>query len=328
MTNVLDKVQQSLYPEHPVRDTSSTAADSNASGPLGIENLFSVNGFKAVVTGGGTGIGLMITQALVRNGAKVYITGRRAEPLDLAVKNYSEQSGGGKIVPIVSDISDKSQVEALAREIASQEPDGINLLVNNAGIAPEEAMLGKQPDDKMGDVDTVYRWLWNAEPEEWRRTFDTNVMGQYYVAVAFLPLLHKATNKTPGHSSSIINITSVSGVTKSPSKGQYAYTTSKAAALHLTRVLADTFKELGVRVNSIAPGIFPSEQTQREPYDQKNKNYLEQGEKPWPAKRAGDEADIGGTVLWLASTAGLFVNGQNIALDGGLTLISPAASMS
>ena len=88
------------------------------------------------MTGGATGIGLMITQALVANGAKVYITGRREDKLESAIKQYS--TGPGQILPLAGDISNKSDIERLVKEIESKEPKGIQLLVNNAGIARDE----------------------------------------------------------------------------------------------------------------------------------------------------------------------------------------------
>ncbi|KAK4979591.1 hypothetical protein LTR66_010427 [Elasticomyces elasticus] len=103
---------------------------------LKASKLFDVSHITAIVTGGGTGIGLMITQALVANGAKVYITGRREEMLEKVVEQYS--TGPGSIHALSGDVSDKSDVERLAKEMASKEPKGIQLLVNNAGIARDQ----------------------------------------------------------------------------------------------------------------------------------------------------------------------------------------------
>lgn len=99
--------------------------------------LFDVSHVTALVTGGGTGIGLMITQALVANGAKVYITSRREEVLKKTEDLYS--SGPGKIIPLVADVSDKNEVKKLYDELCEKEPKGIQLLVNNAGIARDDA---------------------------------------------------------------------------------------------------------------------------------------------------------------------------------------------
>lgn len=98
--------------------------------------LFDVSHVTAVVTGGGTGIGLMISQALVANGAKVYITGRRKEVLEKTVELYNQ--GPGSLHALPGDVSDKQDVLRLAKEIEQKEPNGIQLLVNNAGIARDD----------------------------------------------------------------------------------------------------------------------------------------------------------------------------------------------
>ena len=96
--------------------------------------------------------------------------------------------------------------------------------------------------------------MWKSDPEKWQETFHTNVTSQYFVAAGFLPLLAKGLKSTPGYSPSVINITSISGVMKTTSNGQFAYSSSKAAFIHLTRLLASLFAESKIRVNSIAPG--------------------------------------------------------------------------
>ncbi|KAI5787559.1 hypothetical protein FPQ18DRAFT_373034 [Pyronema domesticum] len=297
-------------------------ADKNASGSLALADLFDVSKFKCVVTGGGTGIGLMIVQGLAKNGATVYITGRRKEALDKVCSQYNGDKG--KIIGIPCDITDKSQLQNLVSEIQKHEPEGIHLLVNNAGVAPEESTLNKAPKD-MGDLEAVQKWMWGSEQKDWEHVFQVNVMAHYYASVAFLPLLSAASKNTPGHSPSIINISSISGILKSSSMGQFAYSSSKAAIIHLTKSLATSFKDLKIRVNTIAPGLFPSEMTERKPADDTGKNYLEKGERGWPAGRAGDEADIVGATIYLASTAGLFVNGQTLVVDGGVVLTSPSS---
>lgn len=103
---------------------------------LTTDALFGVSHIKAVVTGGGTGIGLMITQALQSNGATVYITGRRKEVLEQTAKLHS--TGPGSIIPLPGDVSKKEEAIRLAKELEKQEPNGIHLLVNNAGIARDD----------------------------------------------------------------------------------------------------------------------------------------------------------------------------------------------
>jgi len=299
-------------------------ADKHASGSLDINDLFGVKGFKCLVTGGATGIGLMVTQGLVKNGATVYITGRRKDRLDKVVETYS--TGEGKIIGIACDITDKTQISSLADQISKSEPNGLDLVVNNAGVAPEDHTREKQPENNQ-DVAAMTKWLNSSTPDEWQSTLMTNVMGQYFVAVAMLPLLAKGSKNRPGHSPTVINITSVAGVVKISDMGQFAYSTSKAAAIHLTRQLASVFAPLRVRVNSIAPGVFPSEMTAHEPADEDTmKSHLPQEERSWPAKRVGDEGDIVATTIWMASPGGVFLNGQIVYLDGGLTVVLPSAA--
>ncbi|KAI5801284.1 short chain dehydrogenase/reductase [Geopyxis carbonaria] len=290
--------------------------------------LFSVSGFKAVVTGGGTGIGLMITQALVANGATVYITGRRPEALNKVKELYSGKGGDspGTIIPMVCDIRDKSALEKLAKDISEKEPKGLNLLVNNAGIAREKKSTAFRnvPDLDFTSVDAIAKHLWTTgSPQEWAETFETNVTAQFFTSVAFLPLLALGTQSTPGYSSSIVNITSISGVLKSSSGGQFAYSASKAAFLQQTQNMAALLAKAKIRVNSIAPGVFPSEMT-ADKSGEDQKSMLEGMGQSLPAGRTGDDKDMAAAILYLAGPGGVFLNGQVLYPDGGNILTSPA----
>jgi len=241
------------------RTMSSDNPSVRSNEELRASNLFSVKGFTAVVTGGGTGIGLMITQALVANGAKVYITGRREDALERVVEKYN--SGPGSIVALPGDISSKDDVKRLAGELVSREGK-LHLLVNNAGIARDNdtrsSTVGK-PDFE--DATSISEHMMRSQPEQWEETFRTNITAQFFTTAALLPLLAKGREITPGYTSSVVNIASISGVMKGTSGGQFAYATSKAGFIHLTRMMATTFASAKIRVNCIAPGIFPSEMT-------------------------------------------------------------------
>ncbi|RKK17050.1 hypothetical protein BFJ66_g8575 [Fusarium oxysporum f. sp. cepae] len=248
--------------------------------------LFDVSHITAVVTGGATGIGLMITQALQSNGAKVYITGRRKEVLEQTQKTYG--TGPGSIHVLPGDVSERDEAIRLAEEVGNKEPNGIYLLVNNAGIAED----------------------------------DNTKFWPYYMSMAFLPLLAKGRETTPGYSSQIVNVSSISGAMKGSSMGQPAYATSKAALTHLSRMIATLTKDIKVRVNVIAPGLFPSEMTTGES-DEGNKSNIDK-KMINPAGRPGHDTDMAATILFLAVKGGLFYNGQIVYPDGGSTLISPA----
>lgn len=193
---------------------------------LKASNLFDVSKLKCVVTGGGTGIGLMCTQALVANGATVYITGRRKEALDTVVKNYS--TGPGKIIAVPADITSKDECLRLAKEVGQQEQNGIHLLVNNAGIARDDnTKLSNNEPDSWEDADALSKHMLESDPAAWEETFRTNIIAQFFVAAAFTPLLAKANKsgyepfKGIKYTSSIVNISSISGLMKGSSSGEF-----------------------------------------------------------------------------------------------------------
>lgn len=287
--------------------------------------LFSCKGLTAVVTGGGTGIGLMQTLALVENGATVFITSRNADKLkDVAQKYGGDGSDRGKIIPVQGDVTSKEGISKIVSEVEKQAPDGINVLFNNAGVAGEGSREGYEASE---DASKFSQQLLKSEFSEWSRILETNVTGLYFTSAAFLPLLSKANDKQKGYSSQIVNTTSISGILKGASGGQYAYAASKESAVQLSKVMAKEFLPLKIRVNQIAPGIFPSEMTAGNSDDHTHKSDLSDTEKGkgLPAGRPGNEKDMAAATLYLASYAGVFVNGQAIVPDGGATVQSPSS---
>lgn len=147
-------------------------APNSANAHVTRDKLFDLTGRVALVTGGGSGIGLMATQALVSNGAKVYITGRTAEKLDRVVEKYSQ--GEGSIVPLQCDMRDKAQIANLVREVSAKE-DCLCILINNAGIpgnTNESYSTGSEPANEMK------KHLFDPESttfEDWSAVFETNV---------------------------------------------------------------------------------------------------------------------------------------------------------
>ncbi|PMD38907.1 NAD(P)-binding protein [Hyaloscypha variabilis F] len=263
----------------------------------------------------------MITQTLVANGARVYITGRRKEALDTVVEKYS--TGPGKTIALPGDISKKEDIQRLVKTVGDAE-DGLHLLVNNAGIARDDNTKYSNGKPDFKSAQSISDHLMKSDPQAWAETFSTNVSSQFFVSAAFLPLLAKANGCLPGFTSSIINITSISGVMKGSSNGQFAYASSKAAFLHLTRMMATTFVETKVRVNSIAPGVFPSEMTAGES-NEHQKSSLD-SEASNPKGRYGHDTDMGACVLFLGGPGGQFLNGQVIYPDGGNILMNPACT--
>ncbi|KAK5694214.1 hypothetical protein LTR97_009836 [Elasticomyces elasticus] len=256
----------------------------------------------------------MITQALVSNGAKVYITGRREEVLENTVKQYN--TGKGSLHSITADVSSKEGCVKLAKEIEEKESKGIQLLVNNAGIARDDnTKFSSNGQPEMSDANAISKHFLQSEEQQWADTFRTNVMGQFFMSMAFLPLLAKANKETPGYSSQVVNVSSISGAMKGSSNGQFAYASSKAAFTHMSRMLATTFASTKVRVNVIAPGVFPSEMTGGDSgEDNKTKLDMEMSN---PAGRTGHDSDMAATILFLAGKGGVFYNEQIMYPDGG-----------
>ncbi|KAL2851859.1 hypothetical protein BJX68DRAFT_275237 [Aspergillus pseudodeflectus] len=279
-----------------------------------LENLFNVKGKVALVTGGGSGIGLMATQALAKNGAKVYITGRTQEKLDRVAQLYSKNIEG-QIIPLAADITQKESIQKLASELSSRE-SALHILINNAGVSSATQTVEHE------DPEELRKALFedpSSNMEEWDKTYRTNVVQCFFTTTAFLPLLQKGTDEQHGWSSTVINISSISGIVKI-SQHHFAYNASKAATIHLTKMLAQeiTSSNLKIRVNNIAPGVFPSEMTAGES-DEKQKSRLpkEKYEKI-PARRPGKDEDMAGAVLFTATNQ--YLNGQTIVVDGGYVL--------
>ncbi|KAI1468684.1 NAD(P)-binding protein [Daldinia caldariorum] len=281
-----------------------------------VDKLFGVKDYVAVITGGGTGIGLMAAQALSANGAKVYITGRRKEVLENSAKKHQPAQGGGQIIPIgPCDVTSKADLEKLVTDVGKREKY-IHLLICNAGVSGPKA----EPED--AEAEDLKARLWNNEdPRDWQDNFNTNVTAVYFTTVAFLPLLQAGIRpKGPlePYIPSVITISSMSGIMRH-AQGHFSYNTTKGAAVHLTKLMSAEFQKTQIRVNSIAPGYFPSEMTAKGS-DEKQKSYVPpekiQDKGHVPLMRAGREEEMGMTVLYLAKNQ--YVNGEIIAVDGGV----------
>ena len=175
----------------------------------------------------------------------------------------------------------------------------------------------------MSDPVKVSEHFLKSDPSAWAETFETNVTSQYFLSFALVSLLATGTKTSPAFSSSITNVSSISGLMKGTSNGQPAYASSKAALVHLTRMLATTLKDTKIRVNQIAPGLFPSEMTTSDS-DEKQKSQLS-SQPSNPAGRGGSDADMAASALLLIGHGGLFYNNQILHPDGGALLNAPAA---
>nr|POE56544.1 rhamnolipids biosynthesis 3-oxoacyl-[acyl-carrier-protein] reductase [Quercus suber] len=294
---------------------ASSDSKSHNNADFQLANVFSVQGKVALITGGGSGIGLMATQALAVNGAKVYITGRTADKLETVAKTYG-QGISGQIIPITADITDKSDIAALYDQISHKEQH-LDILINNAGISTStfqtEASSAEELKKNLFDHE-------EATFKDWDDVYRTNVTQIYFMTTAFLPLLQKATEHQHGYSGTVINISSISGQVKT-TQHHPQYNASKAATIHLTRMLANEIatNELKIRVNSIAPGVFPSEMTAGDSgANQKSHIPKDKYADKVPASRPGNDRDMAGAVLFVATNQ--YLNGQTVTVDGGYTL--------
>jgi len=276
--------------------------------------LFSVEGMVVVITGGGTGIGLLMTKAFALNGAKkVYIVGRRKEKLEEAAK-----LSPSNIVPLVGDVTSKESLISIAKTI-KQEVGYVNLVCCNSGTMPKP--VGIKPAET-----TVAEYAEKAlqlDPADWNNTFATNTTSIAFTTFAFLELLdagNKAPNRAPGRSSQVLATSSIGGYLRAPGSNM-AYCASKAAATHLVKHLAGTLAPFFIRINGLAPGLFPTELAGNviAAVGAKGDPQEEGSVRPniIPATRVGREEDMVGTVMYLASAAGAYLNGNVTVLDGG-----------
>lgn len=253
-----------------------------------VKDLFDLTGKTAIVTGGSRGIGKEMAEGLAEAGASLMLCARRTEWLDETVEEFTAR--GFNVAGMTCDVSKPEDVQAVADETVRRF-GSVDILINNAGIS------------------------WGTMPEEmpiaqWQKVIDVNLTGCFLFAqAAGREMLKKK-------SGSIINIASIAGITSSANGPFYAgYVASKAGLIGLTRELAASWGRRGIRVNAIAPGFFHSRLADAV-IDIYERRIREDNIIP----RVGNEGELKGTVVFLASDASSYITGQTIAVDGGLTV--------
>lgn len=246
--------------------------------------IFSLAGEVALVTGASSGLGHRFAQVLAANGAKVALVARRAERLDALKKKI--EGAGGQAVAVEADVLDRDAMKK-AFDAAEKAFGTVTILVNNAGIAHADRIL-------------------DLSEEEWRRVLSTNLDAVFYWSQEGARRMLDA-----GKKGAIVNIASVLGF--GVSKGVAAYAVAKAGVVQITKALALELTFKGVRANAIAPGWFVTEI---------NSDYLASDEgqaklRKIPAGRFGQDGDLDGALLLLASKAGSYITGTTIVADGG-----------
>ena len=252
-----------------------------------MNELFSLEGRTALITGGSRGIGRMIAEGFLTQGAKVYISARKAAACD---QTAAELSAFGACVSLPADVSTVEGVRALVAAYAAHE-DQLDILVNNAGAA--------------------WGAPFDAFPESgWDKVVDLNLKTPFFLTQA----LHSYLTKTgQNHVAKVINIASIDGVSVNPQE-TYSYAASKAGLIHLTRRMALHLAKDNIAVTAIAPGAFASDM------NKDARDHEAQVSARIPAGRIGTGEDMAGAAIYLASRAGDYVVGSTLVVDGGVTL--------
>ncbi len=255
---------------------------------MDITELFSLRGRTALITGGSRGIGRMIAEGFLAQGARVYISARKAEACDAAA---AELSSYGPCRSLPADVSTADGIQDLVTRYRAHE-DSLDILVNNAGAAWGAAF------------DTF--------PESgWDKVMDLNVKTPFFLTQALKPMLVR---DPAADRSKVINIASIDGISVNPEE-TYSYAASKAAVIQLTRRMATRLITDGIVVSGIAPGAFASDMN-RQARDQADETAAH-----IPAGRIGVPEDMAGAAVYLASRAGDYVVGSTIVVDGGVTQV-------
>ena len=256
-----------------------------------LEELFSVAGKTALVTGGATGIGRMAATALIRGGANVLIASRKGADCEKVAEELNALGASGKAEGFAGDVATEQGVLALAGEVKSR-TQTLDILINNAGTS------WGAPFAKFPHVG-------------WTKVFDVNVTGLFLLTRELVPLLAAA--GSDGDPSRIINLGSVMG-TQPLAEGAYSYTASKAAVHHLTRTLAIEMAGRHITVNAFAPGPFQSRMTA---FATGTEEGAQKVGRRVPLGRIGAPDDIAGATLYLCSRAGAYITGAILPIDGG-----------
>ena len=256
-----------------------------------IQQLFDLSGRIALVTGGSRGLGLQIAEALGEAGAKVMLTSRKAADLEEAVAELSQRGIDARW--IAADAANPDEVRRVCRETLER-LGPVDILVNNAGAA------------------------WGAPAEDhpldgWDKVMNLNVRSVFVFSQTIGKL-----SMIPRRQGRIINIASIAGIAgNAPWQETIAYNTSKGAVVNFTRTLAAEWGEHGINVNAIAPGFFPSKMT-ASTLDRVGGEAMASRA---PLRRLGDDDDLKGAAVLLASNAGKHITGQILVVDGGVSCV-------
>lgn len=259
------------------------------------EALFSLDGKTALVTGGATGIGRMAAEALVRAGARVLIASRKGDACEAVASELNALEAPGRAEGFAGDVGTEAGVDALVQSVKDR-TGSLDILMNNAGRT-WGAPMGQFPF------------------EAWDKVMAVNVTGLFDLTQKLLPML--IASARPGDPSRIVNVGSVMGEIPM-GDGAYSYSASKAAVLHLTKILAKEQAAHNVTVNALAPGPFVSRMTAFATADE---TMREKVGSDVPLGRVGREEDIAGCMLFLCGRGGAYITGAVLPVSGGINVM-------
>jgi 2-deoxy-D-gluconate 3-dehydrogenase len=258
-----------------------------------MDELFSLSGRVALVTGGSRGVGKMIAAGFAARGARVYIAARSQEQAADTATALSKD--GGECIALRLDVTDPSSRLRLTEELMDRE-GRLDVLVNNAGTGSSASF------------DCFTEAVWDQD-------MDINVKAPFFLTQSLAGLL-RASVATTARPAKVINIASIDGIGLNVG-ATFAYQVSKAALIHLTRCLAARLVEEKILVTAIAPGAFASD------LNIAARDQPEDFGRLVPAGRIGSPEDISGAAIFLASRAGDYVVGDTLVVDGGFICARP-----
>ena len=260
------------------------------------EILFSLHGKTALVTGGATGIGRMAAEGLVRAGARVLIASRKGDACEAVASELNALDAPGTAEGFAGDVATEAGVDALVTEVGKR-TQTLDILMNNAGKA-WGAPLGKFPF------------------EAWDSIMSVNMAGLFDLTQKLIPMLAAAAK--PDDPARVVNVGSVMGEVPM-GDGAYSYSASKAAVLHITKILAKELADQNITVNALAPGPFVSKMTAWATADDDMRDRVG---KDVPLQRVGQAEDIAGCMGFLCGRGGAYVTGAVIPVSGGINVVT------
>lgn len=260
------------------------------------QTLFSLDGKVALVTGGATGIGRMAATGLMMAGARVLIASRKGEACEAVAAELNAMGAQGSAEGFAGDVGSEEGIAALVAEV-SKRTDKLHILMNNSGVT-WGAPMGQFPH------------------QAWEKVMNVNVAGLFHLTQSLLPILIKtATADDPAR---VVNVGSVMG--DAPlGDGAYSYAASKAAVLHMTKIMAKELAGHHVTVNALAPGPFVSKMTAFATADE---GMREKVGADVPLGRVGRDEDIAGCMQFLCGQGGAYLTGAILPVSGGIQVMS------